>query len=185
MPEQGITIIERELNVPMRQWTWEELVSAGIEAREMKDHSQRVLGKLALTVVKNYGEDSLGKFAYAIGFKRDTLKVYRWVEKAWESDFPQTHLPYTAYQILATLENKRELLKEAADNNWPLEKLSMHVKNLRAHQAEVIELETHQSGLNCPRCGFFIDTAYRTVEPFTKKTAWLDKKTKTPLTITP
>jgi hypothetical protein len=61
--------------------SWEELIVKGMEARSLKDDSQWILGDLSEIVQKNYGEDSIGKYAYGVGVERKTLMNYRTISK--------------------------------------------------------------------------------------------------------
>ncbi len=107
---------------------WEELVSSGIIAMELRNQTQWVLGDLALEVEKQYGRDSLGQYATAIGVKRATLARYRSVSKAWPPEGRIDMLSHRHHMILAAKEDKRELLEKCADNEWSTEKLLIELR---------------------------------------------------------
>ena len=69
--------------------SWEEYISSGLTAREDKDNSQWLLGDLSLGIQKDYGEDSLGKYAYAIGVEKKTLMNYRTISNAFSPETRQ------------------------------------------------------------------------------------------------
>jgi len=89
--------------VEQQKLSWEEYVSQGIIARESKDNSQWLLGDLALGVKKDYGEDSIGKYATEISVVKKTLVNYRTTantfEKSSREDF--SRLSFTHFQLCA------------------------------------------------------------------------------------
>jgi hypothetical protein len=107
---------------------WEEFVSIGLDAREQKDVAQRVLGELAHKVEKQYGYDSMGKYAYEIGINKLTLYRYRdvfrgYIGKTW---YPQ--LSYTHHLIALGSADPDAILQKAMADNWSSERLALEVK---------------------------------------------------------
>jgi hypothetical protein len=65
---------------------WETYISLGLIAREAKDDSNWRLGDLALGISKDYGEDSIGKYAYAISVPKKSLMNNRTIAKRFTQD---------------------------------------------------------------------------------------------------
>lgn len=133
-----------------RNWDWETYVSTGLVAREFKDVSQWVLGKLALGIEKDYGGDSLGKYATAIGVNYKTLQRYRWVVK----HFPEIKvsepkpLPFYVYEAVANTKNPQEWIERAVEHDWSPPKM---VQMVRAYRQGVPVEELRM--VSCPSCG--------------------------------
>lgn len=131
-------------------WSWEQYISAGMVAREFKDVSQWVLGKLALGIEKDYGADSLGKFATAIGVNYKTLQRYRWVVR----HFPEIKvsepkpLPFYVYEAVANTSDPQAWIDRVIENNWSPPKV---VENVRAARQGVTVEELKK--IACPACG--------------------------------
>lgn len=111
---------------------WEELVSTGMQAREMKDKAQWVLGDLALQIETFYGMDAIGKYATEIGVNKETLKRYRSVSKAWLPEERVDILSHRHHQILAGKVDKHAWAEKAADNTWSCEKLQVEMMKMEA-----------------------------------------------------
>lgn len=147
--------LEAYLSQDLEGLSWEETVSLGIEARTMKDFSQWLLGRLAMAVEKEYGTDAVGRFAREIGVRKSSLLVYRWVVKQFEKfrnpkHLPDTHLPFTAYQVAAGTENPQAWIEKAADNDWSVEQLAVEIKKEKNPNYEPKKKKT----VVCPRCKY-------------------------------
>lgn len=135
----------------MDSWDWEQFVSTGLVAREYKDFSQWILGRLALGVTTKYGENVLGKFAFEVGLNLKTMQRYRWVVKHFpdvKADEPK-RLPFYAYESLVTLDNPQEWLDRAADEDWSPYTLVEKVREYKNVQEGTIVQPKH----TCPKCG--------------------------------
>jgi len=119
--------------VEQQKLSWEEYVSQGIIARESKDNSQWLLGDLALGVKKDYGEDSIGKYATEISVAKNSLKVYRNVASTFEKDMRIffSRLSFTHFQLCAGQDDPEKWLKLADDNNWTCEQLAIEIKKTK------------------------------------------------------
>lgn len=118
---------------------WEGLISQGLEARENKDTMQWVLGDLALEVDTQYGADTIGDFAVAIGVNKNTLIRYRTVARAFppeDRQFPK--LSHRHYQMVAARADRMELLNDADLNSWSVEGLGEELKRLRGEVDKTI-----------------------------------------------
>ncbi len=174
-------------NTDLGTFDWETLVSAGMEARNLKDYSQWILGKLAMGVEVKFGLDSLGKYASSIGVKRETLKNYRWVYKQWRAEFERpeskvlpNHTSFTVYQVLASREDKVEWLQKAVDNDWSVEVLGRNLKKATGKEYQV-EVDTMAKTLECPRCGYTIVLEDKNLaDPFEKEKEYWVKDHRVP-----
>ena len=130
--------------------SWDEYVSLGQQVREMKDVSQWFLGDLAREVQKNYGEDSLGKYAYATGVNPKSLAEYRRVA----ARFPKKkdRLPFLSFshhQRALKAKNPRRLLNLAHDNEWSVRQLDRHIIGNRTNNCEKHEWEECRVCVHC------------------------------------
>jgi hypothetical protein len=121
---------------------WESIISLGLEARENKDNGQWLLGDLALQVEKNYGQDSIGKFAIGINEKKTTIMRYRTVSRAWSEEQRIPYLSHRHHQIIASRKDRLELINQANDSNWTVEDLSNHVKKLKGQFDNKLRIRT-------------------------------------------
>jgi len=119
--------------VQEKEISWEECVSLGMELREKKDNSQWALGDLALTVQKQYGMDSLGKFAVEIGIKKSTLADYRTCSAFYPSEIRERYRDLShSFFLVAMRNNDLETaiawLNRASDEGWSVEMLRKMIK---------------------------------------------------------
>ena len=110
---------------------WEDLLSQGMEAREDKDNSQWKLGDLAEVVQKNYGEDSIGKYSYAVGVEKKTLMNYRTISKRFPSPIREKYrkLSWSHFSAVSAEKiTKPEAWLEKADTEeWSVENLRRQI----------------------------------------------------------
>jgi hypothetical protein len=110
---------------------WEDYVSLGMAAREMKDKSQWYLGRLALAVQTKYGEKTIEKFAKEVGVAVNTLEVYRWVVSRYmETDptfQPVPKLPFYLYQTVANMpvKERQQILEQADEGDFSVERMRL------------------------------------------------------------
>jgi len=107
--------------------SWDEIVQLGMEAREMKDSAQWVLGDLAMEV-ETFFPGKLEEFAAQIGVNKETMRRYKTVSQSWP---PETRLPYLSHrhhQVLASRKDRKEWLEKAHDNSWSCEMLGVELK---------------------------------------------------------
>ena len=142
--------------IPIKR-SWEEYVSVGIEAREQKDNSQWELGDLACGIEKDYGNDTIGKFANEIGVNKSTLKNYVQISKSFRKVPRGTFsiLSYSHFREIAPLEDKEYWLEQASDNDWSVEQLRIEIKNHKEQtttpEADVIDRPIVNDGENIYR----------------------------------
>jgi len=136
----------------MARWSLEQLVSTGMVAREYKDLSQWILGKLALAVDTAYGDNAIGKFASEIGVNINTLQRYRWVVK----HFPDVNvsepkaLPFYAYEELVTVDHPEYWMNKAVDEDLPPFVLIQEIREHKRKQKGLPSKPLHK----CPECGY-------------------------------
>jgi hypothetical protein len=97
---------------------WEELISAGIEARQASDQTRWKLGDLALQVDSRYGEHTLEQYAKSIGVPYDSLRRYRDISKAYEAATRVASLSWTHHRVMAAEPDRLEWLKRAVEAGW-------------------------------------------------------------------
>jgi hypothetical protein len=100
--------------------SWEEFLTEGMAAREAKDDSNWKLGDLALEVAKDYGEDSIGKFAYGISVPKKSLMNNRTVAKRFPLELRSKYkkLSWSHFEAVSAEKIERpEVWLEKADND--------------------------------------------------------------------
>lgn len=98
---------------------WEEYISSGLIAREDKDSANWTLGDLALGVSKDYGEDSIGKYAYAISVPKKSLMNNRTIAKRFPQEIRNKYkkLSWSHFEAVSANKIERpEAWLEKADN---------------------------------------------------------------------
>lgn len=137
--------------------TWEEYLVEGLNARESGDMSAWILGDLSTGIQKDYGEDSIGKYAVGIGVAKKTLMNYRTVASSFPTDTRNKYrkLSFSHFKAVAGLEKPEAWLEQADDNDWPVEKLSIEVrKAYEGLNPPGIE-DTPPKVFRCPECGLW------------------------------
>ncbi len=135
--------------IDVQTFDWETFVSMGMVAREWKDASQWVLGKLALGVEKVYGLDSIGKYATDIGINKKTLQRYRWVVKHFPKVKAGTQkiMPFYAYEAVSNTDDPSKWIDKAIDGDWSPGRLLREVQSFKTGiPIEKLNL------VECPRC---------------------------------
>lgn len=134
-----------------------EIFEMGREARNLHDFSAFVIGKLALSLAKRYGENSIQRFSEEIGLKPTTVAQYRWVAKSFpELKSYSEGLSFSYYRLAAGTNNPQGWIDKAIDNNWNVTQLEKKIKGQLlasecSHKNTVV-YEIHQ----CDDCGVVI-----------------------------
>jgi hypothetical protein len=148
-------IVIEELNKQVR--AWEELISEGLEARELRDNSQWKLGDLAAEVETSYGEDTIGKYAYAVGQEKKTLMNYRTIALKFPEDI-RTRYPrvsFSHFAVIANTEKPEAWLVKADDESWSVEHLRKEI-NEAYPKNNVPEMLDEPPEVNrCDTCGLW------------------------------
>jgi hypothetical protein len=113
---------------------WEMCVSAGQEFVARGDDNAWNLGDLALIVATKYGDDTIGKYAKAVGKPKSTIKQYRRMSGFWQKD---TRVSIRRELPTITRSDMREAmrlgdvgkalwaLEKQAQKDWPVEKFGL------------------------------------------------------------
>lgn len=113
---------------------YETLCEAGRLIAEASDRNRWALGRLAMRVVKTYGEDVFDHFARDIGMKSKTLYGYREVAAFYgENSAYAENLQWTHYRTamrLDTLDCAEWALLKAADKGWTATRFEMLISRL-------------------------------------------------------
>lgn len=111
---------------------WEAVISEGIEVGRDRDSRSWRLGDLALLVQKQYGRNSIGKFAKEINVPVRRVYDFRRVSKLFPRDIRDDiitrfeNLAYTHFEISASLKDQAlEFLEAASLNNWTCEEAKL------------------------------------------------------------
>lgn len=129
--------------------TWEDYVSAGVMARELKDMSQWFLGELATGIEKKYGEDSLGKYSREIGVNPKSLAEYRRVVKKWPRYKRLPYMSFSHHQRVLKAEKPEEVLEMAHDNDWSIRQLDRYMIDEKSAECK----HDYKSFKICQNCG--------------------------------
>jgi hypothetical protein len=134
--------------------SWEELLSQGLELREQEDNGRWSLGDLSLTVETQYGEDSIGKFAYGIGLGKKTLMSYRTVASVFTPEIRKQYhkLSFSHFKTVAALEKPEAWLEKADDNDWSVETLIKEVKVAYEGLSAPAIVDKPPKVYRCPEC---------------------------------
>lgn len=136
--------------------SWEEYISLGMEARSHKDTSCWTLGDLASSIEKDYGKDSIGKYAYAIGVDKKTLMNYRTIALRFDRGTRETYqkLSYSHFACLTSIEKPEAWLEEADTKDWSVETLRRELRHAYLGLKEP-KLEEKPKVYRCPNCGLW------------------------------
>lgn len=112
--------------------SWEDFVSAGMIARELKDTSQWFLGELALGIETRYGENTLDSYAREIGINPRSLVEYRRVASRYPREKRVRFLSFSHHQRALKSGDPQEVLKLASDNEWSIRQLDRYMVEERS-----------------------------------------------------
>lgn len=110
--------------------SWEQLADAGRRAADDMDRGRFTIGLLALEVEKDYGNDSIGKFAVDIHVEKDRVQDYRGVCAYYEKSIRTgiltecPNLRFSHFKVakrFGDLASSLAFLREANDNAWSCE----------------------------------------------------------------
>lgn len=134
--DDAIDVLERA--VEAGENVWDTAVNLGMVLAQDSDALRYHLGDLACIVPKQYGKDTLGRFAADIGIERTRLQEYRTTCAFWtrgvRRDLLQ-RLPSVNYSLLrltathfTSPKEAVTFLEDAADGNWTVEKARLELK---------------------------------------------------------
>ncbi len=149
-----VRIVQEEQKKVTR--SWEEYISLGMSVREASDDSNWQLGDLALGIEKDYGQDSIGKYSYAIGVARKTLMNQRTIASKFSKETREKYrkLSFSHFKVLAALEKPEAWLEKADDNDWSVETLTKEVHQAYGDLKDNMEDEPPKV-VRCKECGLW------------------------------
>lgn len=130
---------------------------AGLEAREQKDDSSWKLGDLALELTTEYGEDTIGKFAYAIGVERKTLMNYRTTAATYKPEIRAKYkkLSFSHFACAASMTKPEAWLEKADNEELSVESLRNLIKDEYAEFNPPDLSKDEPEVYRCPECGMW------------------------------
>ena len=137
--------------------SWEEYVTLLQGTRESKDDSQWLAGDLALGVAKDYGEDSLGKIAYAGGYEKKTLMNYRTISKRFPVHIREKYkkLSWSHFSSVSAekITQPEAWLEKADDEDWSVENLRKQVNEAYPSVGSPKLDDDPPETIRCNECG--------------------------------
>lgn len=119
--------------------TYDLVVNAGIAARENLDNGRYIIGDLAVHLRKQYGEDTVGRFAEAINCRTASVREYRRICAFWSRPVRRElfeEMPSISYSILRDSIRFKDtgkaldFLRKCADNDWKCERAHIEANKL-------------------------------------------------------
>lgn len=101
----------------------EDLTNELIEARKLGDRANWKMGDLAGQIKVSYGEEQLQRCAEMAGVEYGTLLEYRRVATKYQSPDRVEKLGWSFHQLVATRDDRMQLLKRAERERWTLARL--------------------------------------------------------------
>lgn len=134
---------------------WEEYIVEGMEARERKDNSQWILGDLAQAISTDYGEDTIGKYGYAIGVEKKTLMNYRTVAGKFDKELRNKYrkLSFGHFASLVAVGRPAAWLNKADSEEWSVENLRKEVRKAYPSDKGPKLDDNPPEVYRCPECG--------------------------------
>ncbi len=108
---------------------YDDICEIGNDARNLRDFSNIVIGRLAGEISKRGGDKALGEFGRRLGLKLETLQQYRWVVSKFPDLKTYTGLSFSYYRIAAGTEDPQGWIQKAIDNGWTVTVLQQKIKN--------------------------------------------------------
>src|SRR3990167_2801593 len=136
---------------------WEEYLILGLEAREQRDNSSWTLGDLSGEISTEYGEDTIGKFAYGIGVDRKTLMNYRTTAATFSPEMREKYrrLSFSHFACLTATAKPEAYLEKADNENMSVESLRNLIKE-DYQKFNPPDMDTEEPEvLRCTECGLW------------------------------
>ena len=123
---------------------WEDFISLWAMSKEIDTCNQFFKGDIAQKVSVKHGNDSLGKFAQAVGEPYQTIIGYRRVARAFLTDKRGLNLSWTHYHLASHTDeydkrqgtfksdNRAKWINEANDEGWSSLRLAEEIKSRKA-----------------------------------------------------
>jgi len=139
--------------------SWEEYLVAGMSAREAKDDSNWLLGDLALGVSKDYGEDSIGKYAYGISVSKKALMNNRTIAKRFPQEvrIKYKKLSWSHFEAVSPLKIERPeaWLEKADDEELSVESLRKAINEAYPNIGQPDLNDDPPEVYRCEECGLW------------------------------
>lgn len=108
--------------------SYEEHVSTWLEVDSSVQGHYWMLGAVAASLIKRYGEDVTGKFASDVGASRDRIWRYARTYRAWENLQRSNLLSFQHHTIAARSDDPQRALEVAEDEQLSTRELEEFVK---------------------------------------------------------
>lgn len=138
-------------------WNLEQFTQIGQEAVESETLQQRVLGRLAMELGKEHGQQTIKEFAKQVKKSPKTIYSYRDVERTlFGLDIPED-FHWTARRWLAKTENPQAYLDKVEKEGLSASQLVRQIReDLGQIEAKTIEAcpkcQTPLTHVACPKC---------------------------------
>ena len=141
----NVDLISRYLDGQIIPASLEEYVTIGFAAREVRDISEWVIGKLALEVTTKWGRGSLSEFCKEIGYggQESSVNVYRWTAEKYLDKYGKlpissdgSLLSHSFYQVAANTDDPNKWIDIAKEENLTIVQLKRRNKAGREERAQ-------------------------------------------------
>lgn len=112
-----------------------------------------MLGAIAASLEKKYGENAAGQFASQVGCSKRWINKLAQTYRAWANGKALSHLGFQHHAIAARDKNPEKVLQMAHDNQWSTRELEAAVKDRSGNKdVDEPEEENGQAMMICPSC---------------------------------
>ena len=143
--------------IERRKKSWEEYIVLGMEAREKGDNSKWIQGDLANSITTDYGENTIGKYAYAIGTEKKTLMNYRTVSAKYAENVRKKYkkLSFSHFATIASTEKPDAWLEKANYEDWNIETLRREMRDANEKDTGPKLDDNPPEVIRCKSCGLW------------------------------
>lgn len=150
--------------LPVFQGTsFEQHVSTWRTVDESMESHLWMLGAIAASVEKKYGEDATGRFAEEVNKSRQTIRRFASTYREWEKRSALSVLTFHHHTIAARDPAPEEIIALARDKHWSTRELESAVKDRRKQRGgaakygkrkekEQSDKQDQEQMMICPRC---------------------------------
>lgn len=140
-----------EIQLPIK--SFELYIAEGINARNMKDDSQWRLGDLAGSIDTDYGHDSIGDFAQAIGVEKKTLMNYRTVSSRFPFEIRSLYrVSFSHFAQLTAVKTPEAWLEKSQNEKWTVERLRNEVEKAYSEVKPARLTDDPPNVFSCEKC---------------------------------
>lgn len=123
-----VGLINEYLEKSMAGLEYDDLCELGMEARNLRDFSNIVIGRLSSTISARDGKKALGEFGRRLGLKLETLEQYSWVASKFPELKTYDGLSFSYYRLAAGTEDPQGWIQKCIDNGWTVSMLQQKIK---------------------------------------------------------